>query len=39
MKHLEQLCYLQQLGEDGVLSDSEFIEQKQIIINTLKKIA
>ena len=38
MKHLEQLFYLPQLTEDRILSDKEFIEQKQIIIDTLRKI-
>jgi len=38
MKHLEQLKYLQQLMEDGVLSESEFIEQKQAILDALRNI-
>ena len=38
MKHLEQLRYLQQLMEDNIISESEFLEQKQIIIATLRKI-
>ena len=38
MKHFEQLRYLQQLMEDNIISESEFLEQKQIIIDTLRKI-
>ena len=32
MKHLEQLRYIQQLIEDGIISESKFTEHKQIII-------
>lgn len=32
MKNLEQLRYLQQLMEDGILSQDEFFEQKEIIM-------
>ena len=39
MKHLEQLRYLQQLMEDGVISEEEFIEQKKIVLETLRKIS
>ena len=39
MKHLEQLRYLQQLMEDRIISESEFLEQKNIITGTLRKIA
>lgn len=39
MKHLEQLRYIQQLMEDQILSESEFMEQKEIILNTLRKMA
>ena len=35
MKHLEQLRYMQQLMEDRVLSESEFAEQKEIVLSTL----
>lgn len=38
MKHLEQLRYIQQVMEDGIISEIEFTEQKQIIIETLRKI-
>ena len=38
MKHLEQLRCLQQLMEDNIISESEFKEQKEIIIATLRKI-
>ena len=39
MKHLEQLRYLQQLMEDNIISESEFLEQKGIILDGLRKIA
>ena len=35
MKHLEQLRYLQQLMEDGIISKDE---QKEIVLKTLRKI-
>ena len=38
MKHLEQLRYLQQLMEDNIISENEFIEQKSIILESLRKI-
>ena len=38
MKHLEQLRYLQRLMEDRIISEEEFLEQKQIILNTLRKL-
>lgn len=38
MKHLEQLRYIQNLMEDQVLSENEFIEQKEIILSTLRKM-
>jgi hypothetical protein len=38
MKHLEQLRYLQQLMEDGIISKDEFVEQKEIVLKTLRKI-
>ena len=38
MKHLEQLKYLQQLMEDRVLSEKEFLEQKQVILDALRNI-
>ena len=36
MKNLEQLRYIQQLMEDGILSEAEFLEQKRIILDTLR---
>ena len=39
MKHLEQLRYIQQLMEDRIISQSEFLEQKQVIIGSLRKIS
>ena len=38
MKHLEQLRFLQQLMEDGIISKDEFAEQKEIVLKTLRKI-
>ena len=38
MKNLEQLKFLQQLYEDGILSHAEFIEQKGIILDLLRKL-
>lgn len=38
MKNLEQLRYLQQLFEDGILNDTEFLEQKRMIIDALRKL-
>ena len=38
MKNYEQLRYLQQLFEDGILSDSEYAEQKQDILGSLRKL-
>ena len=32
MKNFEQLCYLQQLYDDGILNAKEFAEQKQNIV-------
>ncbi len=36
MKNLEQLRYMQQLMEDGILSQDEFVEQKCITMDTLR---
>ena len=33
MKNFEQLRYLQQLFEDGILSDTEYTEQKRSILS------
>jgi len=38
MKNLEQLRYLQQLMEDGILSQKEFLEQKEIIMGALRNL-
>lgn len=38
MKNYEQLRYLQQLFEDGILSDWEYAEQKQNILDSLRKL-
>ena len=38
MKNLEQLRYLQNLFEDGILSEKEYVEQKASILSTLRKL-
>ena len=38
MKNLEQLCCLQQLREDGILTEEEFHMQKRIVLNTLNQL-
>ena len=38
MKNLQQLQYLQQLHDDNILSDTEFLEQKGIILDALRKL-
>lgn len=38
MKNLEQLKYLQQLLAEGVLSETEYTEQKNIILDTLRNL-
>ena len=38
MKNLEQLKFLQQLYEDGILSHAEFMEQKGFILDSLRKL-
>ena len=38
MKNLEQLRFMQNLLDDGILSTEEFDEQKQLILNTLRKL-
>ena len=38
MKNYEQLRYLQQLLDDGILSQTEYSEQKQGILGSLKKL-
>lgn len=38
MKTYEQLRYLQQLYEDGILDQKEFAEQKQEILKFLRKL-
>lgn len=38
MKNFEQLRYLQQLSEDGILSPVEYMEQKQTILTSLRKL-
>lgn len=38
MKNYEQLRYLQQLFEDGILNDKEYTEQKQSILDSLRKL-
>ena len=38
MKNLQQLRFLQQLFEDNILSEMEFIEQKKSILDSLRKL-
>ena len=38
IKNLQQFRYLQQLYEDNVLSETEFVEQKQNILASLRKL-
>lgn len=38
MKNFEQLRYLQQLFEDGILTQTEYMEQKQTILTSLRKL-
>ena len=38
MKNYEQLRYLQQLFDDGILSEKEFLEQKKNILSFLKNL-
>ena len=38
MKNYEQLRYLQQLYEDGILDQNEFLEQKKDILTFLRKL-
>ena len=38
MKNLEQLRYLQNLFEDGILNEKEYVEQKQSILSSLRKL-
>ena len=39
MKNFEQLRYLQQLYDDGILNSKEFTEQKQNILSSLQKLS
>ena len=39
MKNFEQLRYLQQLLDDGILNEREYAEQKQTVINSLRKLS
>jgi len=38
MKNLQQLRFLQQLMEDRIISEKEFLEQKNIILETLRNL-
>ena len=38
MKNLQQLRFLQNLMEDRIISEQEFLEQKRIILDTLRNI-
>jgi len=37
-KNFEQLRYLQQLFDNGILSDGDYTEQKQSILSALRKL-
>ena len=39
MKNLQQLRYVQQLFKENILSESEFIKQKQMILGALWKLS
>ena len=38
MKNLQQLRFLQQLFDDNILSETEFLEQKESILDSLRKL-
>ena len=38
MKNYEQLCYLQSLFDDGILTEEEYAEQKKSILSSLRKL-
>ena len=38
MKNYQQLRYIQQLFDDGILSNAEYVEQKQCILTSLRKL-
>ena len=38
MKNYEQLRYLQELYDDGILTAEEYQEQKQLIITSIRKL-
>ena len=38
MKNFEQLRYVQQLFNDGILTDAEYNEQKETILLSLRKL-
>lgn len=38
MKYLEQLQYLKRLLQDEVLTHEEFMEQKEIVLEALRKL-
>ena len=38
MKNLEQLRYLQQLKEEGILTEDEYLSQKQIVLKSLNRL-
>ena len=39
MKNLEQLRYLQQLFDDGILNEKEFAEQKNNVLSSLQIVS
>lgn len=38
MKNYQQLRYIQQLFDDGILTQAEYVEQKQDILTSLKRL-
>ena len=38
MKNYQQLRYIQSLYDDGILSDTEFAEQKALILSSIRKL-
>ena len=39
MKNFEQLLYLQQVHDEGILNSKEFTDQKQNILSSLQKLS
>lgn len=39
MKNMEQLRYLQGLYNDNIITEDELVEQKQMILETIRKLS